>query len=88
MSITKNYLLGYDNMYIYQDNEMFNFSLDSVLLANFVTINKSDTKIMDINSLNGEKIVQQDQYLVVQNHLPLKLQKIQNYMQYIEKPIK
>ena len=53
MSITKNYLLGYDNMYIYQDNEMFNFSLDSVLLANFVTINKSDTKIMDIGCGNA-----------------------------------
>ena len=36
----KNYLLGYKNMYIMQDTEMFNFSLDSVLLANFVTINK------------------------------------------------
>ena len=35
----KNYLLGYKNMYIMQDTEMFNFSLDSVLLANFVTIN-------------------------------------------------
>ena len=35
-----NYLLGYKNLKIVQDNEMFNFSLDSVLLPNFVTINK------------------------------------------------
>ena len=53
MSITKNYLLGYDNMYIYQDSEMFNFSLDSVLLANFVTINKKYKNIMDIGCGNA-----------------------------------
>lgn len=53
MSIVKNYLLGYDNMYIYQDDEMFNFSLDSVLLANFVTLNKKSTKIMDIGCGNA-----------------------------------
>ena len=53
MSIVKNYLLGYDDMYIYQDDEMFNFSLDSVLLANFVTLNKKSTKIMDIGCGNA-----------------------------------
>ena len=53
MSITKNYLLGYDNMYIYQDSDMFNFSLDSVLLANFVTINKKYKNIMDIGCGNA-----------------------------------
>ena len=40
-------------MYIYQDKDMFNFSLDSVLLANFVTINKKDNKIMDIGCGNA-----------------------------------
>lgn len=40
-------------MYIYQDNNMFNFSLDSVLLANFVTINQKDKKIMDIGCGNA-----------------------------------
>ena len=49
----KNYLLGYKNMYIMQDTEMFNFSLDSVLLANFVTINKSDKSILDIGKGNA-----------------------------------
>ena len=49
----KNYLLGYKNMYIMQDTEMFNFSLDSVLLANFVTINKSDKSILDTGTGNA-----------------------------------
>ena len=49
----KNYLLGYKNLKIVQDNEMFNFSLDSVLLPNFVTINKKITKILDIGCGNA-----------------------------------
>lgn len=49
----KNYLLGYNNLYIYQDTESFNFSLDSVLLPNFVTINKNVKKIIDIGCGNA-----------------------------------
>lgn len=49
----KNYLLGYKDMYIMQDTEMFNFSLDSILLPNFVTINKSTKKILDIGTGNA-----------------------------------
>ena len=52
MKVT-NYLLGYKNLKIIQDNEMFNFSLDSVLLPNFVTLNKNITKILDIGSGNA-----------------------------------
>ena len=48
-----NYLLGYKDLRIIQDNEMFNFSLDSVLLPNFVTINKKITKILDIGCGNA-----------------------------------
>ena len=48
-----NYLLGYKDLKIIQDNEMFNFSLDSVLLPNFVTINKNITKILDIGCGNA-----------------------------------
>ena len=33
-----NDLLGYDNMKIIQNTDMFSFSLDSVLLANFVSL--------------------------------------------------
>lgn len=49
----KNYLLGYKNMYIYQNTEYFNFSLDSVLLPNFITINKKINKILDIGCGNA-----------------------------------
>lgn len=49
----KNYLLGYENLYIMQDTEMFNFSLDSVLLPNFVTLNKNIKNIMDIGCGNA-----------------------------------
>jgi len=48
-----NYLLGYKDLKIVQDNEMFNFSLDSVLLPNFVTINKKIDKILDIGCGNA-----------------------------------
>lgn len=49
----KNYLLGYKDYFIYQDTDMFNFSLDSVLLPNFVTINKNINKILDIGCGNA-----------------------------------
>lgn len=43
-----NKLLNYDNVRIIQDTDMFSFSLDSVLLPNFVTLNKNISKILDI----------------------------------------
>ena len=49
----KNYLLGYKNLYIYQDTSMFHFSLDSVLLPNFITISKKAKKILDIGCGNA-----------------------------------
>ena len=48
-----NYLLGYKDLKIIQDTDMFNFSLDSVLLPNFVTLNKNIKNILDIGSGNG-----------------------------------
>ena len=48
-----NYLLGYKDLKIYQDTEMFNFSLDSVLLPNFITISKNTKNIMDIRTGNA-----------------------------------
>lgn len=50
---TVNYLLGYKNLKIIQGNENFRFSLDSVLLPNFVTINKGIKKILDIGTGNA-----------------------------------
>ena len=48
----KNRLLDYD-MVIYQDDEWFKFSLDSVLLVNFVTLNLKCKRIIDLASGNA-----------------------------------
>lgn len=52
MKVT-NYLLGYENMYIVQDPDMFKFSLDSILLPHFITINKTTKEILDIGTGNA-----------------------------------
>ena len=48
-----NDLLEYNNLKIYQNTNMFSFSLDSVLLARFVIINKNVKKILDIGTGNA-----------------------------------
>lgn len=48
-----NRVLNYDNLKIVQDSDGFKFSLDSVLLANFVNINLRTKKILDIGCGNG-----------------------------------
>lgn len=48
-----NYLLGYQNLKIIQGEDCFRFSLDSILLPNFVTINKNTEKILDIGTGNA-----------------------------------
>lgn len=48
-----NELLGVPGIKIYQDYEMFNFSLDSILLANFVSIKKNDKMIVDLGTGNA-----------------------------------
>lgn len=48
-----NDLLNYNNMKIVQDTNMFCFSLDSVLLANFVSLNKKCSNILDIGCGNA-----------------------------------
>ena len=50
---TINYLLGYNDLKIVQDSDCFCFSLDSVLLPNFVTVNKSCSNILDIGCGNA-----------------------------------
>lgn len=47
-----NDVLGY-NLKIYQRKDWFSFSLDSVLLANFVPIKLSTKKILELGSGNG-----------------------------------
>lgn len=48
-----NDLLNYNGMKIVQDNNYFSFSLDSVLLPNFVTLNKKTKKILDLGTGNA-----------------------------------
>ena len=48
-----NDLLGYEGLKIIQRPDAFNFSLDSTLLADFVTIGKKDKKIVDLGCGNG-----------------------------------
>ena len=47
-----NDLLGY-KLKIIQDNECFNFSLESALLPNFVSISKNTYKILDVGTGNA-----------------------------------
>ena len=44
----RNRLLNFGDNIIYQDDEWFTFSLDSVLLSNFVSIKFTDKKILDM----------------------------------------
>lgn len=48
-----NRLLNYENLNIVQNTDWFNFSLDSVLLANFVSKNKSYKNVIDFCTGNA-----------------------------------
>ena len=48
-----NDLVGYKDLKIFQNTEWFSFSLDSVLLPNFVTLNKNIERIMDLGCGNA-----------------------------------
>ncbi len=48
-----NDLLGYSNLKIIQNDEWFKFSLDSVLLANFATVNLRCSSILDLCTGNA-----------------------------------
>ena len=48
-----NDLMGYEGLKIIQNPDMFNFSLDSVLLASFATINLKTKKIIDLCTGNA-----------------------------------
>lgn len=48
-----NDLLGYHDLKIFQNTDWFSFSLDSVLLPNFVTINKNVKNILDLGCGNA-----------------------------------
>jgi tRNA1(Val) A37 N6-methylase TrmN6 len=48
-----NYLVGYKDLKIVQDTDCFSFSLDSVLLANFITLRSTTKKIIDLGTGNA-----------------------------------
>lgn len=48
-----NDLVGYKDLKIFQNTEWFSFSLDSVLLPNFVTLNKNIETIIDLGCGNA-----------------------------------
>ena len=53
MAIVCNELLGRPLLKIYQDTEAFNVSIDTMLLADFVTLNKRVKRICDLCSGNA-----------------------------------
>lgn len=48
----KNYIFGYPNLFVFQDDNLFKMSLDSVLLSNFVKLKKNGL-ILDIGTGNA-----------------------------------
>lgn len=48
-----NDLLNFNNMKIYQRKDGFNFSLDSVILGNFISVTKRTRKIIDLGTGNA-----------------------------------
>ena len=55
----KHRLLNFSTNIIYQDDDYFSFSLDSVLLSNFVSIKLSDKKIIDFVVLIFNKYLEE-----------------------------
>lgn len=46
--------LGYEtDLFVYQDKEMFNYSVDTILLANFATINPTVKRVLEVGTNNG-----------------------------------
>ncbi|RCT49907.1 tRNA1(Val) (adenine(37)-N6)-methyltransferase [Ureaplasma urealyticum] len=46
--------LGFDtNLFVYQDKQMFNYSVDTVLLANFISLSSKTKKVLEIGTNNA-----------------------------------
>lgn len=46
--------LGFDsNIFVYQDKDMFNYSVDTIMLGNFATVNGSIKRVLDIGANNA-----------------------------------
>lgn len=46
-------LVGFQNLKIFQNTDWFSFSLDSVLLPNFVTLNHNIERVLDLGTGNA-----------------------------------
>jgi len=101
MNEVTNYLLAHKNMKIIQRKDMFNFSLDTVLLANFCSIQKDLNCIVDFGTNNAaiplllslrtdKKIVgveiQKDAVDIAEKNV--KLNKLENQIEIINDDIK
>ena len=53
MASVLNDLFDYENLKIVQDDDMFSFSVDSMLLADFIKPNYKTIKIVDLCTGNG-----------------------------------
>ncbi|AZG68881.1 tRNA1(Val) (adenine(37)-N6)-methyltransferase [Mycoplasma struthionis] len=46
--------LGYSgDLFVYQDKEMFNYSVDTIMFGNFVSLNRNISNILEIGANNG-----------------------------------
>ncbi|OAB48944.1 tRNA1(Val) (adenine(37)-N6)-methyltransferase [Mycoplasmopsis gallinarum] len=46
--------LGFDSeLFVYQDKTMFNYSVDTIMLGNFVSLNRKVKKMLEIGTNNG-----------------------------------
>lgn len=99
--LIKNDLFDYKNRYIYQDTELFKFSLDSILLAEFVDKKFKNKKIIDLctgnmsiplilSTYTSEKIVGFEIQKQVYNLGidSIKLNKLEDQLQIINDDIK
>lgn len=46
--------LGFGNdLFVYQDKDMFNYSVDTILLGNFASINPMVKRVLEVGTNNG-----------------------------------
>ncbi len=96
-----NYLCGNKNLRICQDDKMFKFSLDTMLLASFVTVKKKCKRILDIGTGNApipvmlsEKTkativgVEIQKSLVELANKTIKMNNLENQVEIINKDVK
>lgn len=51
--IKKNNLGFSGNLFVYQDKNMFSYSVDTIMLGNFFSINRNVSNILEVGTNNG-----------------------------------